>query len=287
MSEENATNQNDVPEQENVNEGVGDPGEQHEIELDENGNPVEQTEPEAQDDTEEVEHEGKKYRVPKDLKPALMMHADYTRKTQEVAELRRAAEAERQQYQQASAEHVQALAAVHSLDQQIGQFQKVNWQELGDSDPVQAQKLWIQFSQLKDSRQQLVGQVQQMEQQRAFEAQQENAKRIEEGHAALKREIPNWGPELVGQIRDYAVKELGFQPQELQQVNDPRVVKLIHAAMVGTQLVKKQQQAATTSQPAKPVTKVGGNSPARNDPNSLGVNDWMKARNDQLRKKGR
>ena len=40
------------------------------------------------DDSEEVEHEGQKYRIPKALKSALMMNADYTRKTQEVAEQR-------------------------------------------------------------------------------------------------------------------------------------------------------------------------------------------------------
>lgn len=43
-----------------------------------------------EDDLEEVEHSGKKYRIPKELKPALMLQADYTRKTQEAAEARRA-----------------------------------------------------------------------------------------------------------------------------------------------------------------------------------------------------
>src|SRR6476660_325944 len=41
------------------------------------------------DDSEEVEFGGKKYKLPKDLKPALMMEADYRRKTQELAEQRR------------------------------------------------------------------------------------------------------------------------------------------------------------------------------------------------------
>src|SRR5215475_66105 len=38
---------------------------------------------------EEVEFAGKQYRLPKELKSALMMHTDYTRKTQEVAQGRR------------------------------------------------------------------------------------------------------------------------------------------------------------------------------------------------------
>src|SRR5688572_20265217 len=47
----------------------------------------------------ELEYEGRKFKVPKEaadeVKSALMRHADYTRKTQEVAEHRRAVEAER------------------------------------------------------------------------------------------------------------------------------------------------------------------------------------------------
>src|SRR5262245_52574677 len=42
------------------------------------------------EESEEIEHDGRKYLVPKALRPLLLMQADYTRKTQEVAEQRRA-----------------------------------------------------------------------------------------------------------------------------------------------------------------------------------------------------
>ena len=45
-----------------------------------------------EDDTEEVDWDGAKYRVPKPLKDALLRQADYTRKTQELAEQRRTVE---------------------------------------------------------------------------------------------------------------------------------------------------------------------------------------------------
>lgn len=290
MDNDNATNLQD----DDSGAGVADPT-ANDSDTDDQGDgqPQDGQAQSQDDDSEEVDFDGQKYRIPKALKSALMMNADYTRKTQEVAELRREAEAERAQYQQANAQHVQALAAVHSIDQQIHQFQQVDWQRLSDDDPVQAQKLWMQFQGLKDSRQQVVGQVQQMEQQRAFDLQRATAKRIEEGQAILKRDIPNWGPETARQINDFAAKEFGFQPQELAQVIDPRVVKILHAAMVGTQLVKKQQEGAKSgaNQAAdiKPVTRVGGNNaPARRDMHSMPIGDWMKARSEQLRKsKGR
>ena len=45
-----------------------------------------------EDDTEEVDWDGAKYRVPKPLKDALLRQADYTRKTQELADQRRTVE---------------------------------------------------------------------------------------------------------------------------------------------------------------------------------------------------
>lgn len=295
MNDDNATNlPGNDPQDADTGAGVADPNEYDDGDGESGeGQPQDGQAQTQDDDSEEVEHEGQKYRIPKALKGALMMNADYTRKTQEVAELRRQVETERTQHQQSSAEHVQAMAQVVAADQQLQQFAQVNWQELSNEDPVRAQQLWMQYSQLKDYRQQAAGQVQQMDQQRAFEAQQATAKQIEEGQAVLKRDIPNWGPDVARQVTEFAAKEYGFQPNELGQVSDPRVVKVLHAAMLGAQLVKKQQEGTSTSSgqvtPIKPVTKVGGNNaPARRDLNALPVDDWMKARNEQLRKaKGR
>ena len=47
----------------------------------------------------------------------------------------------------------------------------------------------MQFQGLKDNRQQIAGQVQQMEQQRAFETQQETAKQLEQGQRELAAKI--------------------------------------------------------------------------------------------------
>lgn len=242
-----------------------------------------------EDDSEEVEYEGQKFRVPKALKPALMMHADYTRKTQEVSEQRRQLEVQQQQLvQQAQSqqEHLQTVAKVVALDDQIKQFEQVDWTALSTQDPVKAQQLWMQFSQLKDSRVGILGELQQKEQQRALEAQQRLAKQIEESNAVLARDIKDWSPETAGKLRDFAVEKLGFTPQELGQVTDARIVKLLHQAYIGSQLVAKQMTGATQKpvQQVKPVTTVGANAPAAKDPSRMNTDEWMKHRNEQLRK---
>lgn len=258
-------------------------------ELDESGQPIEGQAAGADDDSEEVEHEGQKYRIPKALKPALLMQADYTRKTQELAEQRRAAEAERAQARQVSQERLQAMARVVALDERIAAYGQTNWQSFSQNDPVAAQAAFMEFQQVKDARASLAAQLQQHEQQEHFEAQRQAAKRAEEGQAVLQRDIKGWGPELARQLSYYAVKEMGFQPQDIAQVADPRAVKLLHAAWLGHQVLAKQQQKPLANDTAapKPVTKVTGSSaPARRDMNTLSTDDWMRARTEQLRKKG-
>ena len=241
------------------------------------------------DESEEVEHEGRKYVIPKALKSALMMQADYTRKTQEVAETRRALEAQQAQIQQQAQtqrEYLQDAAKIVALNEQIQQFDQVDWNTLNEQDPVKAQQLWINYSRLKDARNDALGQLQQKEQQRALQAQQEAAKRLEESNAALSREIKGWGPELAGKLRDFAVGKLGFTAQEMGQVTDARIVKLLHRAYLGDQLVSKQVAGATQkpTQVVKPVRTVGGNAPAGKDPGRMSTDEWMRHRNEQLRK---
>ena len=71
-----------------------------EPELDDDGNPIEG--PDGQADAElepglaEVEIDGKTYKLPPELKDGFLRQADYTRKTQELAEQRRRMEAERE-----------------------------------------------------------------------------------------------------------------------------------------------------------------------------------------------
>ena len=52
----------------------------------------------VESDDEEIEHDGAKYKVPKPPKEAFLRQADYTTKTQTLAEERRSFEAAQQQF---------------------------------------------------------------------------------------------------------------------------------------------------------------------------------------------
>ena len=95
---------------------------------------VTEDQPEADDadDSEEIEYEGEKYKVPKSLKDAFLRQSDYTRKTQEVAEQRKEFERQRDQFQQQAAmqrQHIEDFSQLHTIDAQIERFKNVDWED--------------------------------------------------------------------------------------------------------------------------------------------------------------
>lgn len=190
---------------------------------------------------------------------------DYTKKTQEVAEQRKALEEYAQtikvqeeafqqqvQLQQALIGDVAELTAV---DKQLAQFNDVNWQELSDTDFVEAQKLFFTYNQLQQKRSELATNLES----KAQQVQQEQAKRmqerIEKGKEVLAKEIPNWSRETTQELVAVG-KEYGFTDDELGTIIDPRHVKVLHDAMQWRKLQKNSVVKNKVSQ-AKPVVKPG------------------------------
>lgn len=244
---------------------------------------------EVEDDTEELEHDGQKYKIPKALKPLVMMQADYTQKTQALSEQRKAFEAETAQKQATIQQNLHDVARVVTIDQRLQQFQNLNWQAVSANDPLQAQQLMIERQQLIESRQQIVGVISQRDQQQAFEAQQQFETARNEGLKVLEKELPGWGAEMADKITSFAHKELGVPLENLSRVVDPVVIKALHLAMIGHQVVNKKaipaKKAITPATPVKTVGKSG--SPATKNPERMSTDEWMRSRNQQLRKNKR
>lgn len=244
------------------------------------GDEQEEGAPAADDDTEEVELGGKKYRLPKELKPALMMQADYTRKTQELAEQRRAVEAEASRVKQFNEEDIRDRGRLTVIDDRLAQYAKVDWNRWTEEDFSAAQKGMADMLSLRQQRDVISEQVTQRERQ-ALETQRETTARlIQEGQAVLARDIPGWGSEKATEVRAFGL-EVGLSQDELNGLYDPRFVKILHAAMVGTRLMKQQQTAKPKSQtPAPVLEKVGRAAPAvvNKLSDKANINDWMKAR---------
>jgi len=249
----------------------------------------------AEDDSDEVEHDGRKYRVPKALKGAFLMHADYTRKTQEVAEQRRSLEERNTAFAQQEAavrEHLQDVARLVAISEQIAQFEHADWNALRASAPDQAQDLWFQYQQMLNARNIVERELQAKVTNRAQELQRHAAKRFDEGRAVLQRDIKDWSPELAGKMTEFAVREFGLTPNEVNSVSDPRLVKLLHRAYLGDQAIRKATASAklAAQEGLKPPAQVGNGAssnarkPTDASGDRLSADEWMRQRNEQLRK---
>lgn len=192
--------------------------------------------------------------------------ADYTKKTQEVAEQRKALEdyaqtiqvQEQQLRQQAELQQalLGELAQITALDQQLAEFQAIDWNQLSESDFVEAQKLFFTQNKLQNQRTQLVNQLESKQQQIAQQQQQQLAERIAKGKEILAKEIPNWSQQTSQEIISAGKEFYGFSDAEMSSVIDPRHVKVLHDAM---QWRKLQQNPSVKNKvaTAKPVIKPG------------------------------
>jgi len=261
-------------------------------------------EPEIDDEVEEEDSEeeqpvkaiklkvnGEEIEKPLDEIVALAQQGlDYTQKTQQVAEQRKELEAlqeqiiaqqqELQQGAQLSGALVEDVAKITSLDQQLAQYQNVDWQRLSDSNVVEAQKLFFQYNQLQQERSNAVSQFEAKRQQALSQQQQIIADKVQKGREQLAKEIPNWSQETTQEIVSVG-KEYGFTDNELNAIIDPRHVRVLHDAMQWRKLKSKNSVTKKKVASAKPVVK-----PGSKDPSKVANSNVTKIR-EQLRKSGK
>ena len=246
----------------------------------------------SEDDELEEDIDGLKVRGKKDalekLKAERLMQADYTRKTQEVAELRKAAEAERQAVELEKQVHFQNMnevAQIKAIEMRLAQFAQLNWDQLTDSDPVQAMRLDREARQLQAAKAQLEGSVSQRHAQFVQLQQQEAARQVEEGRRVLQRDIPGWGEELRTELVKYALAN-GYTQRELDAMKSPAMVRSLFREYQ-TDKAKKQATTRPKVTQEKPVTRVqsANKTKAVTDPDKLSPDQWLKWRNSQVKKR--
>jgi hypothetical protein len=251
----------------------------------------------------DVEYEGRKYRVHPDLRDGVLRYGDYTRKTQALAEDRRTFDGQAnevrqqiaQQYQQAQ-NLSQDYQALGSWNYQVDALRQHHQNAMAQGDAMGAQTIWQQL-QMAEHQRNLANQALQeklnltsQQAKAALEQQQRaqseaTAKRVEEGQRQLQREIPGWSEDYAGKLSTFAQNDFGFRPEELQAVDDPRMIKVLHLAYLGQQSLQKQAAGskAATAQAARPAQQVGSTAAAPrarttdSSGDKLSTADWQKA----------
>lgn len=220
----------------------------------------------TEEELEEFEWNGKPIRGPKGLKDGVLMQADYTKKTQEVAETRKALEArqaELDQQAKATEDDLRERAQLVNIDDQLAEYAKLtpaDWDTHHANDPMGTDRAWRHYQMLQQERAKLAQTVEGRKTERTAKAQQEFAKRVQETKAFAEKEIKGWSPELSTKVFQYA-KEEGVPASFLEANMSPTLIKLLHRAYVGTESLKKATALPNPNPSApKPLTIVGGKS---------------------------
>ena len=240
---------------------------------------------------ERVNYEGTDYEVPAALKDALLRQSDYTRKTQEVSEQRKALEeraAEMTEMVQLRDQQFEQAATIMAFDQQIAQYDAVNWDALMAEDPEAFQRLDFERRKLEKTRETANQQLHQKSAEVSQAQHAQLAKAAEKTRAALKEKYSDWSPELEESMAQFAIS-LGVPERQLRTTVDQGVLEILYKAHKYEEFEKRKRQTASKKSkpaPAEPATRVRGRKQGgRKDPDKMSMAEWTKWRESQIAKR--
>lgn len=239
-----------------------------------------QSDEQEEDDSEEVEIDGKSYKVPKELKDMVLMHKDYTQKTQQVAEQRRAVEEQAQALesrQRLMSQTFEKAVEFREVQNRLTQYENIDWQSLAEQDPVQATKLNLAYQQLQRDAQAKYNALQQANAEAEHLTQQQRQQMLAQAEQDLKARLPDFGPQVAEKIVKTAKDSYGFTAQELEGLTDARHVHVLHDAMQWRALQAAKPKAMRAVADAPKAIKPQAAQPRRTN----------KAASDRLRQSGR
>lgn len=227
----------------------------------------------ADEATEQVEYEGQLYEVPRPLKDALLRQADYTRKTMELADQRRALAADRADIEQAQAmtiDEFQASAQLSEVEAQLEQFAQYDWSQLDPRHP-DAAELRAAVGQLVQEQQMLQGRLAEHHHYRTAREQQEIARTRAETDQALAREIQDWSPERRQVLESFATA-LGIPDEQLGHASVAEM-RILNLAYQGAQQLERQRAANRGAyRPAAEIGSSAGAGPS--DPSRMTMTQY-------------
>ena len=245
---------------------------------------------------EEIEFDfgGNKLKVPKDSVPEEVREqldkftkgtwSDYTKKSQAVAEQKKALEARETAVQKFSTMQGEALDSYSKglkLKAELEQLQQINLNELWQSDPDQARQHSDVISQKQAEFNSVINQVSQSEQKLAEAQQQEHSRLFDEGKKTIEKRIKGFeakAPEVI----DYVVKTYGVDRETAKRTwaLNPGAAEMGYKAMLFDRM---QSQVKNKTKP-KPVEAVaikavrGSGNKATKDPSKMNPEEYRAMR---------
>ena len=255
-------------------------------------------EEEAEEEVELVAEEDLKYTIKvggeemevdiDELKSGYQRQADYTRKSQALAEQRKGTEkiqSERMQLEQERQMYANGLQMLQEQQSaKLQDFDSVDWETLKEEDPY---AYMLKKDEYRDAQERVSNAAQQqalIQQEQHTAAQQVRGQFVQQEYARLVAALPEWNDKdstIKKDIQEYATS-VGFRPEEINQLADHRSVLVIKKAMEYDELTKK---IAPKKKAVRKVPKVqkAGRGKSKEDTAA----EALKAKRTRLRKSGK
>ncbi len=239
------------PEAEETEEEISE-----DVETDEE---VDEEESEDEDPTEDDEEpvftvkvRGEEQQVKlQELRDGYSRTEDYKAKTAEVAEMRRALEAEKQKAAQTMD---MVIRTAQEIDPILAEANQTDWNSLAQEDPF----AYVEKKAAYDAR---VQQLNTMVQERDTLIQKQTQERLQKEEEALLAARPEWAEPETGQremaaLRENLVSKYGFGSEEVQIFTDHRLALVADDARKYHELLAKQEQVKAKKVMPKPTKSV-------------------------------
>jgi hypothetical protein len=219
-----------------------------------------------------VKIDGKDTQVTEDeLLSGYSRQADYTRKSQVLAEQRKKMEEELAATQQERQQYQSQLEQFNTqADSKLEEFKSVDWTKLKEEDPMEYALKRDQYRELQENKRLVAEEQQQLAQKQQAEMQSKWNEELQRQQEVMAQRLPEWndpekGPKLKQDIKSFALNK-GFTEQEVDSLIDARSVDVLHKAMMYESLLaakianKKQKVVPKVQKPGTPSTKSEVNS---------------------------
>ena len=268
-------------------------------ESEEEGQAEEETEEEVEEEELEIVAEedlkytikvdGEEYEVGIDeLKDGYQRQADYTRKSQALAEQRKETENIQYERQQLEQERQMYANGLQMLQEQqtakLQDFDKVDWETMKEEDPYQ---YMLKKDEYRDAQERVNNAAQQqalIQQEQQAASNQARGQFVQQEYARLVAALPEWNDKdstIKKDIQEYATS-VGFRPEEINQLADHRSVLVIKKAMEFDKLTKKVAPKKKAVKKVPKVQKAG-----RGTSKEETAAEALKVKRTRLRKSGK
>ena len=214
-----------------------------------------------------IKVDGKDVEVTLDeLQAGYSRQADYTRKSQVLAEQRKKADEELAATQQERQHYLSQLEQFNTqADAKIKELSSTDWTKLKEEDPTEYMLKRDQYRELQDNKRMVEDEQKNLQLKQQQEHQAKWQEELGRQQQLMAEKLPEWvdpdkGPKLKQNIKSFAVKK-GFTEQEVNSLIDARSVDVLHKAMLYENLLaakisnKKTKVVPKVQKPGSPPTK--------------------------------